>query len=135
MVTIHRHPVPTDSYDPERPLNDLLLAELDHFKHIAQKLPSDLRKALPAAPSPDDREAVDLFIAAITRALVSQKRERLHLVQPGIKPTRRQQPDTLDIAAAAEQNPAPSKPAKAKSKKQPKTTARFEPGNETGPKQ
>jgi len=26
MVTIRRHPVPTNSYDPKRPLNDLLVS-------------------------------------------------------------------------------------------------------------
>ena len=39
MATIHKHPVPTDSYDPKRPLNDLLIAQFEHFKHIARSLP------------------------------------------------------------------------------------------------
>ena len=54
MVTIRRHPVPTDSYDPKRPLNDLLVAQLEHFKHVAKNLPSDLRNTVPAEPSLED---------------------------------------------------------------------------------
>src|ERR1039458_2849958 len=80
MVTIRRHPVPTDSYDPKRPLNDLLVAQFDHFKHIAEALPPEVRSAIPATPSPDDREAVDRFIAAITGYHVSRKMEKPRLV-------------------------------------------------------
>ena len=88
MATIHRHPVPTDSYDPKRPLNDLLVAQLEHFKHIANSLPPDLRNTVPAEPSIEDREGVDRFIAAITGVHVSRKKATLQLVA---KPVRRKQ--------------------------------------------
>ena len=74
MVTIRRHPVPTDSYDPKRPLNDLLVAQLEHFKHIAKSLPSEVRSTVPAEPSLEDREGVDRFITAITGIHVSRKK-------------------------------------------------------------
>ena len=85
MATIHKHPVPTDSYDPKRPLNDLLVAQLEHFKHIAKSLSSDLRITVPAEPSIEDREGVDRFVEAITGVHVSRKKA---IPQPAAKPVR-----------------------------------------------
>ena len=121
MATIHRHPVPTDSYDPKRPLNDLLVAKLEHFKHIANSLPSDLRNTVPAEPSIEDREGVDRFIAAITGVHVSRKKATLQLVA---KPVRRKQLVMLGLAAAAEETPAKNKPAKSNSQGKPKSNAK-----------
>jgi len=118
MPTIRRHPVPTDSYDPNRPLNDLLVAQFEHFKHIATKLPPELAAGVPAAPAAEDREAVGRFIAAITKAHVSRKKELPRLV----KPVRRMQPGTVALAAAAKDVPKPSrgkKPAR-RTKSRPK---------------
>jgi hypothetical protein len=120
MVTIRRHPVPTDSYDPKRPLNDLLVAQLEHFKHIAKSLPSDVRNTVPAEPSIEDREAVDRFIAAITGIHASRKKAAPRLVA---KPVRRKQPVTLALAAAAEETPTKNKPAKSNSQGKPKSKA------------
>ena len=113
MVTIRRHPVPANSYDPDRPLNDLLLAQLDHFKHIAEALPADARAKIPAFPPLDDRAAVDRFIAAVTQLHVGRKQLRPQLVRSKPRP----QPGTIAIAAVAEEKPtrkkskAPNKPA------------------------
>jgi hypothetical protein len=120
MVTIRRHPVPADSYDPKRPLNDLLVAQLEHFKHIAKSLPSDLRNAVPAEPSIEDREGVDRFIAAVTGIHVSRKKPAPRLVA---KPFRRRQPATLDIAAAGETS-TENKPAKSNSQGKLKSKAK-----------
>lgn len=121
MVTIRRHPIPADSYDPNRPLNDLLLAQFEHFKHVAQRLPPEVRSTIPVEPSTNDREGVDRFIAAITGACVSRKIERPQLVKGA---RRRKQPVTLDIAASAEEKPKKSKPAKAKFKSKRSSDAR-----------
>lgn len=129
MTTIRRHPVPADSYDPNRPLNDLLIAQLEHFKHVAQGLSSDLRSAVPAEPSLDDREGVDRFIAAVTGVHVQRKKAKPRLVA---KPARRRQPVTLDIAASAEETPKKNKRAKSKSKSKPKSKAKR--GSARGPK-
>jgi hypothetical protein len=118
MVTIRRHPVPNDSYDPRRPLNDLLIAQLDHFKHIVKSIPPELSGAIPAEPSLADRDGVDKFIAAITRVHVSRKKEKPRLVA---KPARRKQPVTLDLAAAAEEKPKKTRSSKSKSKSKPKS--------------
>jgi hypothetical protein len=121
MVTIHRHPVPTDSYDPKRPLNDLLVAQLEHFKHIAKSLPRDVRNTVPAEPAIEDREGVDRFVAAVTGVHVSRKKATPRLVA---KPVRRKQPLTLDLAAAVEETPTKSKPGKSNSQGKPKSKAK-----------
>lgn len=113
MATIRRHPVPADSYDPKRPLNDLLVAQLEHFKHIAKSLAPEIRSTAPAEPELDDREGVDRFIATITSIHLSRKREKPRLVARRV---RRKQPVTLDIAASGEETPAKTKPAKSRSK-------------------
>ena len=112
MTTIHRLPVPADSYDPKRPLNDLLVAQFEHFRHIAEKLPPEARANIPAEPAAEDREAVGNFIAAITRFHVSRKKEMPRLV----KPIRRKQPGTVALAAVAEERPKRAKARKATAK-------------------
>jgi hypothetical protein len=121
MVTIRRHPVPTDSYDPKRPLNDLLVAQLEHFKHIAKSFPSDVRNTVPAEPSIEDREGVDRFIAAVTGIHMSRKKATPRLVA---KPVRRKQPVTLSLAAAAEKASTKNKPAISNSQGKPKSKAK-----------
>jgi hypothetical protein len=113
--------VPTDSYDPERPLNDLLVAQLEHFKHIAKSLHPDLRNTVLVEPSIDDREGVDRFIAAITGAHLSRKKAAPRQVA---KPLRRKQPVGLDLAAAAEETPAKNKPVNLNSQGKPKSKAK-----------
>jgi glycine cleavage system protein P-like pyridoxal-binding family len=121
MVTIRRHPVPTDSYDPKRPLNDLLVAQLEHFKHIAKSLPLDVRNTVPAEPSIEDREGVDRFIAVVTRVHASRKKAAPRLVT---KLPRRKQPVTLDLVAAVEETSAKNNPVKSDSQRKPKSKAR-----------
>jgi hypothetical protein len=118
MATIRKHPVPTDSYDSKRPLNDLLVAQLEHFKHIAKRIPPEAQSAVPAEPANDDCEGVDRFIAAVTRVHIGRKKEKPRLVA---RPVRRKQPATLDIAAVAEEKPKSNKPVKAKSQGKPKS--------------
>lgn len=79
MATIHRHPVPPESYEPDRPLNDLGRDQLKHFIHVAQRLPPELRVDLPI-PSPEDGLASSRFIGAVTEKLMSRKRAPLRLV-------------------------------------------------------
>jgi len=123
MATVHKHPVPTDSYDPKRPLNDLLVAQLAHFKHIARGLATDDRNALPAEPSIDNREGIDRFIAAITGVHVSRKRATPQLVA---KPVRRTQTVGLSLAAVAEETPTKNKPAKSNSRAKPKSKVKTD---------
>jgi hypothetical protein len=121
MATIRRHPVPADSYDPNRPLNDLLLAQLDHFKHIAKGLPAEFQNAIPSDPSVEDREGVDRFIAAVTCVHVGRKKAKPLLVA---KPVSQKQSVTLDLAAAAEEQPKKTGSAKSKPQANAKSKAR-----------
>jgi hypothetical protein len=133
MVTIRRHPVPADSYDPNRPLNDLLLAQLDHFKHIAKGLPAELQNTIPSEPSIEDREGVDRFIAAVTGVHVSRKKAKPLLVaKPGAKTVSRKQSVTLDLAAVAEEQP--KKTGSAKSKPQANAKSKAKRGDTGGSK-
>jgi ribosomal protein RSM22 (predicted rRNA methylase) len=121
MVTIRRHPVPTNSYDPKRPLNDLLVAQFEHFKHIAHSLPLDIHNSVPAEPSIEDREGVDRFIAAVTGVHVSRKKAAPRLVA---KPAPRKKPVTLDLAAAADEAMTKNELAKSSSQGKPKSKSK-----------
>jgi hypothetical protein len=70
MDRVRRHPVPEDSFQPGRPLNDLSRAQLEHFVHVAQTLPPSLTAGL-VPPSFKDGEACSRYIGAITAALMS----------------------------------------------------------------
>ncbi len=107
MATIRRHPVPPDSYDPNRPLNDLNREQLAHFVEVAQRLPPSLRVPMPI-PSPDDAAGANNFIAVVTDRLMSVKRSPLKLVR---KDKRKSPAPQIAIAAQAETPVSPpSKP-------------------------
>jgi hypothetical protein len=73
MATIRRHPVPIESYAPDRPLNDLLIEQLKHFIHVEERLDPKLRVTVPI-PSLDDVAEANRFTAAVTERLMSIKR-------------------------------------------------------------
>lgn len=98
MVTIRRYPVPLDSYNPNGPLNDLMRSQLEHFAHVADRLPPELRVKLPV-PSADDTAAAHRFIASVTEQLMSVKKLPLKLVK---RRAARTQAPGLAIAASAE---------------------------------
>ncbi len=124
MATVKRHPVPQDSYQPDRPLNDLMVAQLMHFIEAAKKLPAELRAGL-VEPSPEDAAASSRYIAEVTAALLSQRRPAITLVSS--RPRRvapRPTAGGLALAAAA----APKKAAKkAAAKKKAVKAARKRP--------
>ena len=124
MATIRRHPVPSDSFRTDAPLNDLLLKQLEHFVHVAERLPAEMRPDMPV-PSPQDSAATARYIAAVTKRLMSRKRLPLTIVS---KPRRKRTTRGISIAAAAETpetSPAKRtrKPRKRKSKKHPKKSS------------
>ena len=118
MATIRRHSVPADSYDPKRPLNDLMIAQFEHFKHIAERLPADVRSGLPPVPAQEDRAGVDRFIAALTAICVSRKRALPQLVRT----IRDKRPGRLAVAAAVAEK-TPAKTAAARQKSSPKRSS------------
>lgn len=107
MSTVRRHPVPADSYEPDRPLNDLGRDQLKHFLHVADRLPKKVRSQLPPAPSPEDGMAAGRFIAAVTQALLQRRRPSLKFVS---RPVPKRKPPALSLAAAAEAPSAPLPP-------------------------
>jgi len=120
MTTIRRHPVPVESYEPDRPLNDLGRDQLAHFIHVAQSLPAGFRFNGPP-PSPEDGPACTRFIAAVTDHLISMRATGLTLVD-GKKPrkTARVPKRELAIAAAAAEpesvTPTSAKPKSSRTK-------------------
>jgi hypothetical protein len=117
MATVKRHPVPQDSYQPDRPLNDLMLAQLEHFVDTAKKLPPNLRADLPEPPlmddhTPPDPAASSRYIAAVTAALLSQRKPAITLVssRPRRAPAR-QPAEGLALAAASASKPKAKKSA------------------------
>lgn len=125
MANIRRYPVPADSFDPHRPLNDLLQAQLEHFHEIEKRLPRPIRPILNPnmpPPSPKDAHASNHYVAAMTTLI--RQRSGDPVVKPApvlvTKPTRSPQSAGIAIAASSAPLPAPrklaTKPAKAASK-------------------
>lgn len=123
MATIRRHSVPSDSFQPDAPLNDLGREQLKHFIHVAERLPPELRPDMPI-PSPEDSVAANRFIANVTERLMAGKQPPLTLVP---KRRRKPAPTGLSIAAGAEvprpqrakHKPKPKAKTKAKTRKHP----------------
>ncbi len=120
MATIRRYPVPADSFVPDRPLNDLLQAQLEHFRKIEQRLPRHVQPTLHPdmpPPSPKDAPASNRYIATMTNLI----RERAQI--PAAKPapvliskgTRPRIKSGLAIAASASDSHS-RKPAASKKK-------------------
>ena len=126
MATIRRHPVPSESFRADAPLNDLLLKQFEHFVHVAERLPAKMRVTMPV-PSPQDSSAAARYIAEVTERLVSRKRPPLTVVR---KPRRKRTAPGISMAAAAETPGTPrvkrtnkNKPPGSKSRKTPKTSS------------
>jgi hypothetical protein len=73
MATFRKHVIPEDSFAPDKPLNDLMYVQFEHFKAVARTLPPDVRAELPPEPTIDPVAAAK-YVAAVT--------ERLHLLGP-----------------------------------------------------
>ena len=89
METIKRYPIPPDSFAPDRPLNDLLRAQLEHFQTVEKRLPRQLRPSLnPHAPEalPHDAPASNQYIATMT-TLICKRRAVQLTKDPPAKPT------------------------------------------------
>lgn len=123
MAIINRYPIPSDSFAPNRPLNDLLRAQLEHFQLVEKRLPRPLRPSLNAEraePLPHDAPASNQYVAAMT-TLIHERRagqvakEKRAKSSPVLvaKPT---SPTVIDIAASAaapaskSKKPTPDKP-------------------------
>jgi hypothetical protein len=115
MATIRRYPVPADSFVPNRPLNDLLQAQLEHFREIEKRLPRHTQPTLnPDMPPPSPKDALssNRYVATMT-TLIHQRARKLPAKPSPVlvtKAARPPKPTGLAIAASAS-DPHPQKPA------------------------
>lgn len=108
MTDIRRYPVPDDSFDPKRPLNDLLVAQLEHFQEVERRLPRDLQPTLRPEmppPSPRDANAAHDYVATMTTLI--RRRGGTRSSDTTIKPIRKRASSTtlpgISIAAGDSQ--------------------------------
>lgn len=109
MATVRRHPVPADSYQPNKQLNDLVREQLNHFIHVAERLPANVRAELPPVPSREDELGASTFIAEVTRHLLSRKRAPLRVSR---KKARKAPLQGVSLAAAVESASTDKSPAR-----------------------
>ena len=109
---------PKEAFNKHRPISDLVRKQVDHFRHIEERLPPDLRATLPQHQIVTENEAAR-YISAMTSYLLSRPRpkpaaKKIVAIKPPA-PIRPGRPLTLAAAAA----PARKKSA-AKKKSAPK---------------
>ena len=72
MLTIKPLPVPKEAYNPDRPLSDLIKAQLKHFQHLEHtKLPHDAKSPFQHHRLTTEREAAK-YIAYMTHRLCEE---------------------------------------------------------------
>ena len=124
---------PRSAYNENRRVSDLLLSQLKHFQHVAQKRGT---LEIPAALSRDiyTEGGAARYIAAVTRALrgtVSlQPAEVAAVSVPKPRAGRRKTVPGLAAAATAARTPAPPKKSAAKKAVVKRRTARKTPGKQ-----
>ena len=123
---------PRSAYNENRRVSDLLLSQLKHFQHVAQKRGT---LEIPAALSRDiyTEGGAARYIAAVTKALrgtVSPQPAEVAAVSVP-KPRRERRKTVPGLAAAtAARTPAPPKKSAAKKAVVKRRTARRTPGNQ-----
>jgi hypothetical protein len=104
---------PKEAFNKHRSISDLVRKQVEHFKHVEEKLPDDVRASLPQHDIVTENDAAH-YIAAITSYLLSRPvaaspkipKKAPSAKRPVVMPTR----PALAIAAAAE-TPARKKTA------------------------
>jgi hypothetical protein len=104
---------PKEAFDKNRRMSDLIRKQIEHFKHLEEKLPPDVRATLPQHRIVTEDDAAR-YIAPMTRLLRTRAKAALAAKAPIPMPPLarpRQKDQALDLAAAA--GPAaPPSPAK-----------------------
>jgi hypothetical protein len=113
--------VPREAFNKHRLISDLVRKQVEHFKHVEQKLPPDVRAKLPQDAVNTEDEAAR-YISAMTGYLLSRPRpkqveKKASATKP---PTPQRSSPPLALAAAAA--PAPKKSAAKKKFAQKKET-------------
>ena len=106
--------VPKEAFNKHRRISDLVRKQVEHFKHIEEKLPADVREKLPQHAITTEDDAAR-YITAITTYLLSRpRREQVVKKAVAIKPPIAPRPgQPLALAAAA----APTRKKSAAKKK------------------
>jgi hypothetical protein len=71
MEPIHVPPTPSQAFDKNRRISDLIRAQISHLKHLEDKMPAQLRQQLPQHPIVTEDDAAR-YIAPMTRLLRAQ---------------------------------------------------------------
>lgn len=121
---------PRSAYNQNRRVSDLLLSQLKHFQHVAQKhgaleIPADLARNIYT------EGGAALYIAAVTRALRGtaspQPADVAAVSAPRPRKERRKTVPGLAVATTAASTPAPPKKSAAKKAVAKRRTARKTP--------
>jgi hypothetical protein len=117
---------PREAFNKNRPISDLIRKQVEHFKHVEEKLPQDIRAMLPQLSIATESDAAR-YISAMTGYLltrpVAKNPQTPNLQTPKkIAPVKSSTPirPTPPLSLAAAAAPAPKK-SSAKNKSAPKT--------------
>lgn len=117
---------PREAFNKNRPISDLIRKQVEHFKHIEEKLPQDIRAMLPQLSIVTESDAAR-YISAMTGYLLTRPVTKIpqtpnlqtpKKIAPVKSPTPIRPTPPLSLAAAAV--PAPKK-SSANKKSGPKT--------------
>jgi hypothetical protein len=114
---------PKAAFNKQRPMSDLIKAQIRHFKHLEHKLPAESRTALPQQPIITEADAAR-YIAPMTALVRSRGAATPAAGKPAAQmPSLPRRPRGLSIAASAE-TAAPVRKAKKKSSTKQKARSR-----------
>jgi hypothetical protein len=99
---------PKEAFNKHRRISDLIKAQVKHLKHVEEKMPADVKAALPQHAIVTENDAA-MYIAAMTRVLGAlggavqeapkwKKKAKVVVMRPAVG---------LDLAAAVEFEPVP----------------------------
>lgn len=110
MNVIHVPAPPKGAFHKFRPMSDLIKAQVNHFKHLEEKLTPEQRQGIPQHRITTENDAA-LYIASMTRLLRSSAT---------MAPVKQETPTRTDPKSAAASSA--SKVAKSSTKKAPKSS-------------
>jgi len=122
MEPIHIPRPPAEAFNKNRPVSDLIRAQVNHFKHVERKLSAEQRLSIPQQGVTTENEAAQ-YIVAMTAALRGQAAAvpstraaivpGIRLVAPASAPEVSAHPEPaeiFDLAASADPAEVPQTP-------------------------
>jgi len=136
MEPVLIHSVPREAFNKHRPISDLVSKQVEHFKHVEEKLPPEVREKIPQHKIVTEDDAAR-YISAITNYLLSRPAAKIRQVPKQIaeieRPTQGRPSPPLALAAAAAV-PAQKKSAAKKKSASKKETPEAKKPRSTRPK-